>query len=115
VMGGPPRWVPDPSEWGPNYSPPGPGILGQGIPGPCPGRGPGTTYVQTQLGANLSTQRSYSLARRRPGAVKRPTMHDVSMRDGPDVKPLGHAALTFIMERTRRLTAPMTGDVPLRH
>jgi hypothetical protein len=115
VTGGPLRWVPDPSEWGPDYSPPGPGILGQGIPEPCPRRGPRTTCVQTQLGANLSMQRSYSLAKRRPGAVKRPTMHDVSMRDGPDVRPLGHAALAFIVERTRRPTTPLTGDVPLHH
>jgi hypothetical protein len=75
----------------------------------------GDYMCQTQLGANLSTQRSYSLARRRPGAVKRPTMHDVSTRDGPDVRPLCHAALAFIVERTRRLTTPLTGDVPLQH
>jgi hypothetical protein len=56
VANGPPRWVPDPSEWGPDYPPLDPGILGQRIPGPCSGRGPGATCVQTQLGANLSTQ-----------------------------------------------------------
>jgi hypothetical protein len=111
----PPRWVLDPSEWGPDYSPPDPGILGQIIPGPCPGRGPGTTCVQTQLGANLSTQCSYPLARQRPGAAKRPTKHDVSLRDGPDVRPLGHAVLAFIVERTRRLSTLLTGDVPLQH
>jgi hypothetical protein len=47
VTGGPPRWVSDPSERGLDYSLPGLGILGQGIPGPYPGRGPGTTCVQT--------------------------------------------------------------------
>jgi hypothetical protein len=41
--------------------------------------------------------------------------YDVSMRDGPDVRPLGHAAPAFIVERTRRLTTPPTGDVPLQH
>jgi hypothetical protein len=115
VTDGPPRWVSDPSEWGLDYSPPDPGILGQRIPGPCPGRGPGTTCVQTQLGANLSTQRSYSQARRRPGAAKRPTKHDVSLWDGPDVRPLGHASLAFLVERTCRLSTPLTGDVPLQH
>jgi hypothetical protein len=47
MMGGLPRRIPDPSKWGPDRSPPGPGILGQGIPGPCPGRGLGMTCVQT--------------------------------------------------------------------
>jgi hypothetical protein len=41
--------------------------------------------------------------------------YDVSMWDGPDVRPLGHAAPAFIVERTRRLTTPLTGDVPLQH
>jgi hypothetical protein len=40
-------------------------------------------------------------------------MHDVSMRDGPDVRPLGHAAPAFIMEMTRHLTTLLAGDVPL--
>jgi hypothetical protein len=60
-------------------------------------------------------QRPYSLVRRRPGAVKRPTMHDVSVRDGPDVKPLGHAAPAFIVERMCRLATSLTADVPLQH
>jgi hypothetical protein len=114
-MNGPPRWVLDPSEWGPDYSPPGPGILEQRMPRPCSGRGPGATCVQAQLGANLSTQRSYSLSRRSPGAAKWPTVHDVSLRDGPDIRPLGRAAPAFIAEKTRRLTTPLTGDVLLRH
>jgi hypothetical protein len=57
----------------------------------------------------------HNVARRRSGAAKRPTVRDVSLRDGPDVRPLGHAALAFIVEKTRRLTTPLTGDVPLRH
>jgi hypothetical protein len=114
-MNGPLRWVSYPSQWGPDYSLLDPGFLGQRIPGPYSGRGPGATCAQTQLGANLPTQRSYSLAKRRPGAAKRPTMHDVSLWDGPDVRPLGHAALAFIMEKTLRLTTPLTGDVPLQH
>jgi hypothetical protein len=58
-------------------------------------------------------QRPQSLVKRRPGVVERPTMHDVSMRDGPDVRPLGHAAPAFIMEMTRHLTTLLAGDVPL--
>jgi hypothetical protein len=42
-------------------------------------------------------------------------MHDVSMWDTPDVRPLSRAALAFIVERTHRLTTPLTGDVPLQH
>jgi hypothetical protein len=34
VMNGPLRRVSDPSEWGPDYSPPGPGILEQRMPRP---------------------------------------------------------------------------------
>ena len=41
--------------------------------------------------------------------------YDVSMRDGPDVRPLGHAAPAFIVERMHCLTTPLTGDVPLQH
>jgi hypothetical protein len=111
VANGPPRWVPDPSEWGPDYSPPDPEILGQRIPGPCSGRGPGRHVSKPSLVRTCP----HNVARRRSGAAKRPTVRDVSLRDGPDVRPLGHAALAFIVEKTRRLTTPLTGDVPLRH
>jgi hypothetical protein len=57
----------------------------------------------------------HNMARRRSGAAKRSAVRDVSLQDGPDVRPLGHATLAFIMDRTRRLTTPLTGDVPLRH
>jgi hypothetical protein len=57
----------------------------------------------------------HNVARRRSGVAKRPTVHDISLRDRPDVRPLGHAALAFIMDGTRRLTTPLTGDVPLQH
>jgi hypothetical protein len=57
----------------------------------------------------------HNVAKRRSGAAKRSAVRDVSLRDGPDVRPLGHAALAFIVDRTRRLTTPLTGDVPLRH
>jgi hypothetical protein len=54
----------------------------------------------------------HNVARRRSGAAKRPTVRDVSLRDGSNVRPLGHAALAFIVEKTRRLTTPLTDDVP---
>jgi hypothetical protein len=44
-----------------------------------------------------------------------PTARDVSQRAEPDVRPLGHAVYAFIAEKTRRLTIPLIGDVPLQH
>jgi hypothetical protein len=41
--------------------------------------------------------------------------HDVSQQAEPDIRPLGRAVSAFIAERTRRLFALLTGDVPLRH
>jgi hypothetical protein len=38
---------------------------------------------------------------------------DVSQRAESDVRPLGRAVSAFIMERTRRLSTLLTGDVPL--
>jgi hypothetical protein len=40
---------------------------------------------------------------------------DVSQHVEPDVRPLRRAVSAFIVERTRRLSALLTGDVPLRH
>jgi hypothetical protein len=42
-------------------------------------------------------------------------VHNVSLWDGPDVGPLARIAPAFIAEKTRRLTTPLTGDVPLQH
>ena len=53
--------------------------------------------------------------RRRPDAATWPTARDISQRAEPDVRPLGRAVSTFIAEKTRRLTIPLTGDVPLQH
>jgi hypothetical protein len=44
-----------------------------------------------------------------------PTTCDVSQRAEPDVRPLGRAVSAFIAEKMRRLTIPLTGDVPLQH
>jgi hypothetical protein len=55
--------------------------------------------------------RSHSPLKRRPDAATWTVARDVSQRAEPDVRPLGHAASTFIAERTRRLT----GDVPPQH
>jgi hypothetical protein len=53
--------------------------------------------------------------RREPDAATWPTARDVSLRAEPDVRPLGHAASAFIAEKTRRLSIPLTADVPLQH
>jgi hypothetical protein len=54
-----------------------------------------------------------SSLRRRPDPATWPTALDVSQQAEPDVRPLGRAASTFIAEKTRRLSIPLTDDVPL--
>jgi hypothetical protein len=44
-----------------------------------------------------------------------PIACDVSQRAEPDVRPLGHATSTFIMDKMCHLSALLTGDVPSRH
>jgi hypothetical protein len=53
--------------------------------------------------------------RRRPDAATWPIARDVSRRAEPNVRPLGRAVSAFIVEKTRRLTIPLTGDVPPQH
>jgi hypothetical protein len=59
--------------------------------------------------------RSGSPLRRRPDAATWLVARDVSQRAEPDVWPLGRAVSTFIMERTRRLSTLLKGDVPPQH
>jgi hypothetical protein len=59
--------------------------------------------------------RFHSPLSRRPNAVTWTIARDVSQRAGPDVRPLGRAASTFIAEKTRRLSIPLTDDVPPQH
>jgi hypothetical protein len=56
-----------------------------------------------------------SLSRQRPDAATWPTARDVSQRAEPDVRPPGYAASAFIANKARRLSIPLTGDVPPRH
>jgi hypothetical protein len=56
-----------------------------------------------------------SLLRRRPDAATWLVARDVSQRAEPDVRPLGRAVSAFIVERTRRLSTLLTGDVPPQH
>jgi hypothetical protein len=44
-----------------------------------------------------------------------PIAREVSRRAEPDVRPLGHSISAFIAEKTCRLSALLTGDVPSRH
>jgi hypothetical protein len=53
--------------------------------------------------------------RRRPDAATWPTVRDVSQRAEPDVRPLGRAAPAFIVDKARRLSIPLAGDVLPRH
>jgi hypothetical protein len=53
--------------------------------------------------------------RRRPDAATWPTACDVSQRAEPDERPLGRVASAFIVDKARRLSIPLAGDVPPRH
>jgi hypothetical protein len=53
--------------------------------------------------------------RRTPDAATWLVARDISQRAEPDVRPLGHAVPAFIVERTRRLSTLLTGDVPPQH
>jgi hypothetical protein len=53
--------------------------------------------------------------RRRPDAATWLVARDISQQAEPDVRPLGRAVFAFIVERTRRLSTLLTGDVPPQH
>jgi hypothetical protein len=53
--------------------------------------------------------------RRRPDAAAWPTTRHVSQRAEPDVRPRDCAASAFIADKARRLSIPLTGDVPHPH
>jgi hypothetical protein len=53
--------------------------------------------------------------RRSPDAATWPTARDVSQRAEPDVRPLGHAVSAFIVDKARRMSIPLAGDVLPRH
>jgi hypothetical protein len=82
-------------------------VPGQGDPGIS--KGPVLTRVQ-----------ALSCALALPAQAESRCCHvvvarDISQRAEPDVRPLGRAVSAFIAERTRRLSALLTGDVPPRH
>jgi hypothetical protein len=79
-----------------------------------PGLGQGQAKVQYRHVPRLYPVRFHSPLRRRPDAATWTIARDVSQWMEPDVRPLGRAATTFIMEKTCRLSIPLTGDVPPR-
>jgi hypothetical protein len=52
---------------------------------------------------------------RRPDAATWPTACDVSRRVESDIRPPGYAAPAFIADKARRLSVPLTDDVPPQH
>jgi hypothetical protein len=83
--------------------------------GEYPGIGQGRTGVRRRYLSGLCPVRFRSPLRRRPDAATWPIARDVSQQAKPDIRPLGHTISTFIAEKTRRLSALLTGDVPPRH
>jgi hypothetical protein len=63
----------------------------------------------------LYTMRFRSPLRRGPDDVAWHIARDVSQRAEPDVRSLVHAASTFIVKGTRRLSTLLTGDVLPQH
>jgi hypothetical protein len=53
--------------------------------------------------------------RQRPDAATWPTARDVSQRVEPDVRPLGRVTSAFIVDKLRRLSIPLAGDVSPQH
>jgi hypothetical protein len=77
-------------------------------------------YPGISKGLVLTRVRPYpvrlrSPLRRRPAAATWLVARNISQWAEPDVRPLGRAVSAFIMERTRRLSTLLTGDVPPQH
>jgi hypothetical protein len=111
VQTGPPGRVPGLSVWGPGHSQQGPGILGQRIPG----LNQGQAGIRSRHVSSSYRIRSCSPLRRRPDAATWPTARDVSKRAEPNVRPLGRTTSAFIVDKARRLSIPLAGDVPPQH
>jgi hypothetical protein len=65
--------------------------------------------------SGLRPVRSRSPLRQRPDAATWPIARDISQRAEPDVRPLGHAASAFNVDKTRCLSIPLTDDVTPQH
>jgi hypothetical protein len=92
-------------------------VPGQNMHGPWTGprRGSGEDTCLDPVWCGHVRMRHYSPPRRRPDAATWPTVHDVSWWAEPDVMPPGYAAPAFIADKARRLSIPLTGDVPPQH
>jgi hypothetical protein len=79
------------------------------------GLGQGQAGIRSRHVSGPYRVRFRSPLRQRPDAATWPTTRDVSQRAEPDVRPLGRAASSFIAEKTRHLSIPLTDDVPPQH
>jgi hypothetical protein len=80
-----------------------------------PRLGQGCTGVRRRHLSGLRPVRFHSPLGRGPDDATWPIARDISQRAEPDVSPLSHAISAFIAEKTCRLSALLTGDVPSRH
>jgi hypothetical protein len=92
-------------------------VPGQSMHGPWTGprRGSGDNTYPDPVWCGPVRLRHCSPPRRRPDAVAWPTARDVSRRAELDVRPPGYAAPAFIADKARRLSVPLTSDVPPQH
>jgi hypothetical protein len=80
-----------------------------------PGLNQGQAGVRSRHVSGPYRVRLCSPLRWSPDAATWPTARDVSQRAEPDVRPLGRAASAFIVDKARRLSIPLAGDVPPQH
>jgi hypothetical protein len=95
------------------------GSLGWGL-GPGHNEVPGQGDPGVSKGPVLTRVQALPCALALPAQAESRCCHvvvarDISQQAEPDVRPLGCAVSAFIAERTRRLSALLTSDVPPRH
>jgi hypothetical protein len=107
MTGGPPGQIPDPSERGPDDSPPDPGSWGRRYPGPAL-EGVRCWHVS---GACIALPRP----RRRSATATWLVAHDVSQQEESDVGPLEPRSRYIYCRMDASSTRKPTRDVPSRY
>jgi hypothetical protein len=81
----------------------------------CLGLNQGQAGVRSRHVSGPYRIRFCSPLRRSPNAATWHGVRDVSQKTGPDVRPLDCMVSAFIVDKPRRLSIPLAGDVPPQH